>query len=76
MAAKPLHEIRRGLVVVRIYRRRSRSTSSFSLSTLRLYRNGKDWKESRRFGHDDVPLLRLALDEAYRWIFDNKETGR
>ena len=39
------------------------------MAVSRLFRNGDVWKESSRFGRDDIPLLRLALDEAYTWIF-------
>ncbi len=70
----PDHEIRRGLIVVRVWHKRSKSGSPFSLTVVRLYRNGDQWKESSRLGRDDIPLVRLALDEAYRWIL-KKELG-
>lgn len=65
---KPVLEIRRGLIKVRIWQRRSRGGSRYSLSIVRLYRNGDQWKESARLGRDDIPLVRLALDEAYAWM--------
>ena len=70
MARKPQHEIRRGLIVVRVWHKRSRSGSPFSLTVVRLYRNGDQWKESSRLGRDDIPLARLAFDEAHRWILE------
>ena len=66
--AKPVLEIRRGLIKVRIWQRRSKHESRYSLSVVRLYRNGDQWKESARLGRDDIPLVRLALDEAYTWM--------
>ena len=66
--AKSALELRRGLIKVRIWRRRSRQGSRYSLSVVRLFRNGDHWKESTRLGRDDIPLVRLALDEAYTWM--------
>jgi hypothetical protein len=64
-------EIRRGLIKVRIWRRRSKSGVRYSLSVVRLFRNGDQWKESTRLGRDDIPLTRLVLDEAHRWILSD-----
>lgn len=76
MANQPHHEIRRGLIKVRIWRRQSRSKSRYSLQVVRIFRNGDQWKESTRFGRDDIPLARLVLDEAYTWILtDNNPTS-
>ena len=68
MAAKRQHEIRRGLIKVRIRQRKSNLKSGYTVSVVRLYRNGSEWKESARFERDDIPLIRLVLDEAYTWI--------
>jgi hypothetical protein len=76
MANRPIHEIRRGLITVRIWRKRTRSEVRHTISILRLYRNGDVWKESTRFTRDDVPLLRLVLDEAHTWIFEQGCSGK
>jgi hypothetical protein len=69
MPRPPVHEVRRGLIKVRVWRKRTRSGLRHTVAVSRLFRNGDVWKESSRFGRDDIPLLRLALDEAYTWIF-------
>ena len=69
MANATTHEIRRGLIKVRIRQRKSKHGVRYSLTVVRLYRNGDQWKESTRFGRDDIPIVRLVLDEAYGWIF-------
>ena len=69
MAKATLHEIRRGLIKVRVRQRKSKHGLQYSLTVVRLYRNGDQWKESTRFGRDDIPIVRLVLDEAYGWIF-------
>ena len=70
--AKPAWEIRRGLIKVRIWQRKSQKGVRFSLTVVRLFRNGDQWKESTRLGRDDIPLVRLVLDEAYTWMLTNK----
>ena len=70
--AKPIHEIRLGLIKARIWRKRTRSGTRHNVSVVRLYRNGDTWKESTRFGRDDVPLVRLVLDQAHTWVYENK----
>ncbi|MCY2993362.1 MAG: hypothetical protein NTY19_36620 [Planctomycetota bacterium] len=73
MPGKPIHELRRGLIKVRIWRKRTRSGLRHTIAVTRLFRNGDVWKESSRFGRDEIPLLRLALDEAHTWIFRNSQ---
>ncbi len=68
---KPDREIRRGLIKVRIWQRRSKKGTRYSLSVVRLFRNGDQWKESARLGRDDIPLARLVLDEAHTWMLAN-----
>ncbi|WP_425399273.1 hypothetical protein [Aeoliella sp.] len=73
--ARPILELRRGLIKVRVWRRRSKR-GGFSLSVVRLFRNGDQWKESSRLGRDDLPLVRLVLDEAYEWMLTNEERAK
>jgi len=69
MSQRPVCEIRRGFIKVRVWRKRTRSGIRHSVTVTRLFRNGDVWKESARFGRDDIPLLRLLLDQAHTWIF-------
>ena len=71
--AKPAMEIRRGLIKVRIWQRRSKNNGvRYSLTVVRLFRNGDQWKESTRLGRDDIPLVRLVLNEAHSWMLMNE----
>lgn len=67
---KPVFEIRRGLIKVRIWQRKTKNGVRFSLTVVRLFRNGDQWKESTRLGRDDIPLVRLLLDKAHTWILN------
>ncbi|MCC7333534.1 MAG: hypothetical protein IT422_00460 [Pirellulaceae bacterium] len=68
--AEPVFEIRRGLIKVRIWQRKTKNGVRFSLTVVRLFRNGDQWKESTRLGRDDIPLVRLLLDKAHTWILN------
>ena len=67
--SKPVHEVRLGLIKARIWRKRTRSGTRHSISVARLYRDGDVWRESARFGRDDLPVVRLVLDRAHTWVF-------
>lgn len=73
MAARPVHEIRRGLILVRIWRKRARGRTRYSTSVVRLFRNGTVWIESTRFDAGDIPVIRLALDDAYGWLLGHAD---
>lgn len=73
MATRPIHEIRKGLIKVRIWRKRTRSGLRHSVSIVRLFKNGDVWKESTRFSRDDIPLVRLVLDDAFAWIYEQRQ---
>ena len=45
------------------------------VSLVRLYKNGDVWKESTRFGRDDLLLVAKAADAAHSWIFDDARNG-
>ena len=64
-------EIRRGLIIARIRRIRSRDGMRNTISVHRLFSNGDHWKESSRFGQDDLPVIRLVLDLAHTWMLQN-----
>ncbi len=65
---KPAHEIRKGLLKVRVWKRKTKGGSQYSITIHRTFRNGDQWKESTRLGPHDLPLARLLLDQAHTWI--------
>ena len=58
-----------GLIVARVWRKRTRAGIRHTVAVVRLYRNGDLWKESARFQRDDLPVVRLVLDQALTWIY-------
>jgi hypothetical protein len=71
-----VHEVRIGLIKATVRRATTRSGVRHTVSVVRLYRNGDLWKQSTRFGRDDLPVVRLALDEAYTWVLTKTHQQR
>lgn len=69
MPKPPVHVIRFGLIKVSIWRNDTRSGERHTVSPVRLFKDGDKWRESTRFGRDDLPLLAKAVDQAHTWIF-------
>ena len=72
MATRPIRELRVGLIKVRIWQKKTRNGVNHVITLARLFNNGDEWKESTRFGPEDVPLIRALLDEAHLWITKNR----
>ncbi len=72
MPAQPIHEFRKGLIKVSVWRKRTRSGLRHTVSVVRLFRNGDVWNPSTRFSRDDIPLVRLVLDDAFTWILQQR----
>ena len=67
------HVIKYGLIKATIQMRFTKGKFRFSLALVRLYLDGDCWKESKRFGSDDIPVMRLVLDKAYGWIWKQRQ---
>ncbi len=66
---QPAHTIRFGYIKASIWRNHTKSGERHSVSIVRLYRNGDVWKESTRFGRDDLPLVAKVSDLAHSWVY-------
>jgi len=73
--SQPAHVIRFGYIKATIWRNHTKSGDRHSVSLVRLYRNGDVWKESTRFGRDDLMLVAKAADAAHSWIFGSAQNG-
>ena len=72
--AKPKKQvIKCGLIKATVQMRFTKGQTRFSLSVVRLYLDGDCWKESKRFGPDDIPVMRLVLDKAYTGIWIQRQ---
>ncbi len=69
MSRPPVHVIRYGLIKACIWQNQTRSGDRFSITINRLYKNGDQWKESQRFGRDDLLLVAKVADQAHSWVY-------
>ncbi|MCA9124042.1 MAG: hypothetical protein H6822_19235 [Planctomycetaceae bacterium] len=76
MSKKPVHEIRFGLVKASIWENNTKNGTRFSISVCRLFKDGDTWRESSRYGRDDLPLLAKVADKAHTWIFEQRQDER
>lgn len=74
MPNPPVHTIRFGLIKVTIWRNQTRAGERHSVLAVRLFKDGDTWRESTRFGRDDLPVLAKALDQAHTWIYTQRQT--
>ena len=69
MTKKPVHTIKFGFIKLDIWRNEtSYGSVRHSVAPIRLFKDGDRWRESTRFGKDDLLLLAKAADLAHTWV--------
>lgn len=68
MSKPPVHEIRFGLIKACVWENQTKNGIRHNVTVTRLYKNGESWKESTRFGRDDLLILAKIADVAHTWI--------
>jgi len=68
---EPIHEIKFGRIRAAIWENQREDNGDvwYNVVPSRLYKNGDKWSDTTSFRRDDLPIVALALDEAYRWIW-------
>lgn len=75
MAKQPAHQIRMGLIKATIWENHSdKHGANYAVTIIRLFKNGTEWKESTRYGRDDLPLVAKLADMAHSWIFARQQS--
>lgn len=74
--AKPAHKIRHRALTVTIWKNGSDKGAFYSVTSSRSYKQGDQWKETDRFGCDDLLPLAKLLDQAHTWIANAEEAER
>ncbi|MCA9012140.1 MAG: hypothetical protein KDB01_20450 [Planctomycetaceae bacterium] len=75
MARPPIHEVRHGLIIAKIYRKKLKNILRYSVTIVRLFRNGDVWKESSRLGSADLLVAVWVLNKADSWIASQMEAA-
>lgn len=67
---KPIHEINLGRIRVAIWQNYTDDQEVwFNVEFSRSYKQDGKWKDTKTYRRDDLPVLGLATDMAYRWIW-------
>ena len=74
MSNQPVHTIRFGLIKVSIWKNEKKGAPPrHTVQAIRLFKDGETWRESSRFGRNDLPLLAKAVDLAHTWIYSESQ---
>jgi hypothetical protein len=76
MSKQPIKVVRFGLIKASIWKNHTSAGDRYSITVVRLFKNGDSWKESTRFGRDDLPLVAKACDLAHTWVYENGQQDR
>ena len=71
MANKPVHEIRLGRIRAAIWANETKVGVRHNVDVECLYTGGDEWKSTKSYGRDDLPLVSKVSDMAHTWIFEN-----
>ena len=70
---KPVHEIRLGRIKAAIWENETQNGTMYTVTISRLWRDGKQWRDSASFGRDDLPLIAKVADRVHSWIFEQSQ---
>lgn len=71
----PVHEITLGRVKAKIWQNITKDQNVwFKVTFSCLYKQGQAWQEASSFHREDLPLLELAAQRAYAWIWQQHES--
>ena len=69
---KPVHEVRLGRIRAAVWLNEAENGPRYNVPITRLYNDRKDkWKDSARFGREDLPLVARVADLAMAWMDEN-----
>ena len=74
---KPAETIKAGAIKATIWANTATGGKTFhTVSIVRLYMKGEEWKETTSFGRDDLPKLNQVTTKAYEWILAQKPEAK
>ena len=76
MSKQPAKVVRFGLIKACIWKNHTSAGDRYTITVVRLFKNGDTWKESTRFGRDDLPLVAKACDVAHTWAYEDAQRER
>ena len=68
VAKHPIHSIRIGQIEASIWFNQTIAGNRHNVTVTSFYRDDYLWRESQRFGRDDLLLLAKVIDHTHSWI--------
>ena len=69
-AKKPTHEFKLGSIRVTVWKNQTADGKPwFNVRTSRLFKDDGKWRDADSFRRDDLPIVALAVNMAYEWIW-------
>lgn len=72
MNQKPAHEIRNGGIKATIWPNEGNGKPRHTVSVIRNFKAGEEWRQSTSFHRSDLPKLIAVLTEAETWMTTNE----
>ena len=74
---RPVHQIRLGAIQAAIWPNHSEKTgeSWYTVTVSRSYRVEEQFKDTKKFYRDDLPIVSKAIEMAYAWIWEHPAPG-
>lgn len=70
---QPVHEERLGRMKAVVWENQTSNGVMYNVTFCRIYRDGKDWKETSSFGRDDCLLLARLAEVTSVWIYRHQQ---
>jgi hypothetical protein len=70
---RPVQEIRLGRIKAVVWKNETENGVMHNVTISRLYKDGRQWKDSSSFGRDDLPLVAKVADRVHSWIFEQSQ---
>ena len=67
----PVHELRLGRIKGLVWQNKTQHGVRFSVTIVRLYKDGEEWHETTSFDRDDLPLVAKVADRLHTFIFEH-----
>ena len=74
--SKPVKKFHGKGVHVNVFRNEVDDKVSYKATVARIYHDGKDFQTSNSFGIVELPLLKLLVDDAWRFILEEEAKNK
>lgn len=70
--SKPEFSVKFGSVRASVWKNEGKNGSWYSITIVRVYKQGDEYKESSSFSLEELPLVQLVADRAFHWVAEHQ----